>query len=153
MLLFCAVIPEFFVCWKKLFIRTPLSLLLSQATLFLPPPPIRTTLNLLFAKNVAVLFILALILCCKAWTSHRFKSLPAILGKFQFSAKPVTWWTPVTFAKTPCRPAIWIVPRSPEVRKPLVCFLRYFLHNAKRINPSPFRELSRFSKPRISAQR
>ena len=36
-------------------------LLPPKATLFHPPPPIRTTLNLLFAKNTAVLLLLALI--------------------------------------------------------------------------------------------
>ena len=56
-------------------------LLPPKASLFHPPSPIRTALNLLFAKNTAVLLISALILCCKARTSHRFKSLPAIPGK------------------------------------------------------------------------
>ena len=55
-----------------------------KAILFCPPPPIRTTLNLLFAKNTAVLLLFALILCCKAGASHRFKSLPAIPGKCSF---------------------------------------------------------------------
>ena len=55
--------------------------LLSQATLFHPPSPISTSLSLLFAKNTSVLLLFALILCCKARTSHRFKSLPAIPEK------------------------------------------------------------------------
>ena len=59
-------------------------LLPPKATLFCPPPPLRTTLNLLFAKNTAVLLLFALILCCKAGTSHRFKSLPAIPGNCRF---------------------------------------------------------------------
>ena len=63
---------------QKPFFRTNLSLLLFKATLFRPPPPLHTALNLLFAKNTAVLLLFALILCCKAGTSHRFKSLPAI---------------------------------------------------------------------------
>ena len=45
---------------QKLFFRTNLSLLLSKATLFHPPLPIPTPLNLLSAKNTAVLFIFAL---------------------------------------------------------------------------------------------
>ena len=61
-------------------------LLPPKANLFCPPLPISTSLNLLFAKNTAVLLLFALILCCKAGKSHRFKSLPAILGKMQFSA-------------------------------------------------------------------
>ena len=34
--------------------------------------------------------LFALILCCKAGASHRFKSLPAIPGKLAVFAKPVT---------------------------------------------------------------
>ncbi len=58
-----------FPCWfqnlpiftnQKPFFCTNLSLLLSKAILFCPPPPIRTTLNLLFAKNAAVLLLFAL---------------------------------------------------------------------------------------------
>ena len=96
--------------YKKPFICTNLSLFLSKATFFHPPSPIRTTLNLLFAKNAAVLLLFALILCCKTGTSHRFKSLPAIPGKLQLSALPVTWWLPVVLAKTAVRLAIWIAP-------------------------------------------
>ena len=46
---------------QKPFFRTNLSLLPSKATLFHPPLPISTPLNLLFAKNTAVLLLLALI--------------------------------------------------------------------------------------------
>ena len=79
-----------FFTHKKSFFRTNLSLFPPKTTLFHPPPPIRITLNLLFAKNTAVLLQSALILCCKAGKSHRFKSLPAILEKLQISALPVT---------------------------------------------------------------
>ena len=37
-----------------------LSLFLPKITLFCPPPPLPTTLNLLFAKNTAILLIFAL---------------------------------------------------------------------------------------------
>ena len=57
--LFTVLKSRLFMC-KKPFIRTNLSFLLSKVTLFHPPPPIRTTLNLLFAKNAAVLLISAL---------------------------------------------------------------------------------------------
>ena len=66
---------------QKPFFRTNLSLFPPKATLFHPPPPISTPLNLLSAKNTAILLLFALILCCKARTSHRFKSLPAIPGE------------------------------------------------------------------------
>ncbi len=49
-----------FFMYKKPFIRTKPFLLPPKATLFCPPPPIRTTLNLLFAKNSALLFHFAL---------------------------------------------------------------------------------------------
>ena len=75
---------------QKPFFCTNLSLFPPKAILFHPPLPIPTTLNLLSAKNTAVLLLFALILCCKAGTSHRFKSLPAISGKLLFSALPVT---------------------------------------------------------------
>ena len=52
----------------------------TQSSLFCPPPPLPTALNLLFAKNTVVLLLFALILCCKARTSHRFKSSPSIPG-------------------------------------------------------------------------
>ena len=68
----------------KAFLSHKPFLLPSKATLFCPPPPFLTTLNLLFAKNTAVLLLFALILCCKAGASHRFKSLPAIPGKCSF---------------------------------------------------------------------
>ena len=120
-----------FLRTKSLLFAQNLSELPPKASLFHPPPPIRTTLNLLsaknahfhkpkvfllhksflncypkqsfsalhlpfapplilFAKNAAVLLLFALILCCKAGASHRFKSLPAIPGKLPFSALPVT---------------------------------------------------------------
>ena len=43
---------------KGFLLHKPL-LLPPEATLFCPPPPIRTTLNLLFAKNAAVLLMLS----------------------------------------------------------------------------------------------
>ena len=49
-----------FFMYKKPFIRTNLSLFPSKATFFHPPSPVRTTLNLLFAKNTAILWLFAL---------------------------------------------------------------------------------------------
>ena len=65
----------------KVFLSHKFSLFPPKAILFHPPLPIPTTLNLLSAKNTTVLLLFALILCCKAGASHRFKSLPAIPGK------------------------------------------------------------------------
>ena len=66
---------------QKVFFSHKPFLLPPKATLFHPPLPIPTTLNLLSAKNTAILLISARILCCKAGASHRFKSLPAIPGE------------------------------------------------------------------------
>ena len=79
---YCPQKPPFYV--QKAFLLHKPFLLPPKATLFCPPPPFLTTLNLLFAKNTAVLLLFALILCCKAGASHRFKSLPAIPGKCSF---------------------------------------------------------------------
>ena len=70
-----------FFTYKKPFFCTNLSLFPPKAILFHPPLPIPTILNLLSTKNTAVLLQSALILCCKAGASHRFKSLPAIPGE------------------------------------------------------------------------
>mgnify|MGYP006886394913 CR=1 FL=1 len=72
---------------KSLAFAQNLSELPSKATLFCPPLPISTTLNLLSTKEYSCSFNLCSnSLCCKARISHRFKSLPAIPGKMQFSA-------------------------------------------------------------------
>ena len=42
--------------------------------------------------------------------------------RLQCSARPVTWWWPVVFAKITYRAEIWIVPGSPEGRNPLGYF-------------------------------
>ena len=74
----CPQKPPFYV--QKAFYSHKPFLIAIQSNLFCPPLPIPTTLNLLFAKTAAVLLMFALILCCKAGASHRFKSLPAISG-------------------------------------------------------------------------
>ena len=48
-----------FFTYKKLFIRTNLSLFPPKITLFCPQLPLPTPLNLLFAKNTAVLLMFA----------------------------------------------------------------------------------------------
>ena len=116
---------------QKPFIRTNLSLLPSKATLFHPPPSIRTTLNLLFAKTAAVLFLFALILCCKAGTSHRFKSLPAIPSEVAAFHKTGYLMIAGHFRKNTVSTGDLNRPRSPEVRKPLVCFLVLFAQRKK----------------------
>ena len=107
-----------FFMYKKLFIRTNLSLFPSKTTLFCPPPPIRTTLNLLFAKNTAVLLQSALILCSKTGTSHRFKSLPAIPGEVAAFHKTGYLMKAGHFRFKNVSTGDLNRPRSPEVRKP-----------------------------------
>ena len=62
-----------------------------KATLFHPPPPIRITLNLLFAKNTAVLLLFALNPCAvkpeRRTDSNHCRRYPAKLRLF---TKPVT---------------------------------------------------------------
>ena len=108
--------------YKKPFFCTNPSLLLSKTFLCHPPPPIRTTLNLLFAKNTAILLISALILCCKARISHRFKSLPAISGEVAVFRKTGYLMIAGHFRKNTLSTGDLNRPRSPEVRKPLVYF-------------------------------
>ena len=76
---------------QKPFFRTNLSLLLSKAALFHPPSPVRTTLNLLSAKNTAILLLFALIPYAvkpePRTDSNHCRRYPA---KLQLFAKPVT---------------------------------------------------------------
>ena len=106
----------------KAFLSHKPFLLPPKATLFCPPPPISTPLNLLFAKNTAVLLLFALILCCKAGASHRFKSLPAIPGEVAAFRKTGYLMNAGHFRKNHVSTGDLNRPRSPEVRKPLVYF-------------------------------
>ena len=76
---------------QKSFFCTNFFLFPPKATLFRPPPPIRTTLNLLFAKNTAVLLISNLISYAvkpeRRTDSNHCRRYPA---KLQLFAKPVT---------------------------------------------------------------
>ena len=89
-----------FPCWfqkppiftnQKPFFRTNLSLFPPKAILFHPPLPIPTTLNLLSAKNTAVLLLFALNLYAvkpeRRTDSNHCRRYPA---KLQLFAKPVT---------------------------------------------------------------
>ena len=120
-----------FLANQKLFFFTNLFFLLSKAILFHPPPPIYTTLNLLSTKNTAVLLQSALILCCKAGASHRFKSLPAIPSEVAAFRKTGYLMNAGHFRKNHVSTGDLNRPRSPEVRKPLVCFLVLFAQRKK----------------------
>ena len=153
-------------------------LLPSKATLFHPPLPIPTTLNLLSAKNTAVLLLFALILCCKAGTSHRFKSLPAIPDEVAAFRKTGYLMMAAYFSENHVSTGDLNRPRSPEVRKPLACFwfFSYKRKAQKRLlcrelrgsanlesthrsdisapqQLKPFKGASRFSKPRSNTQK
>ena len=144
--LFAVLKSRLFMC-KKPFIFTNLSLLLSKATLFHPPSPISTSLNLLFAKNTAVLLMFALILCCKAGASHRFKSLPAISGNTAVFHITGYLMNAGHFRKNTVSTGDLNRGRRTESR----VLFGYFLHNAKSDNSFLLQEISRFCKPRISA--
>ncbi|MGI6195807.1 MAG: hypothetical protein ACOYIO_01795 [Eubacteriales bacterium] len=128
----------FFAVRKKFHFHKPKAFLLhkpfilpSKAILFCPPSPIRTTLNLLFAKNTAVLLLFALILCCKAGASHRFKSLPAIPSEVAAFRKTGYLMMTAYFSENHVSTGDLNRPRSPEVRKPLACFLVLFARRKK----------------------
>ena len=76
---------------QKPFFCTNLSLLPSKATLFHPPLPISTPLNLLFAKNAAVLLMFALIsYAVKPERRTDSNHCRRYSAKLQLFAKPVT---------------------------------------------------------------
>ena len=116
---------------QKLFFRTNLSLLPSKAPLFHPPLPISTPLNLLFAKNTAVLLLFALILCCKAGSSHRFKSLPAIPSEVTVFRKTGYLMMAAYFSENHVSTGDLNRGRRTESR----VLFGYFLHDAKSDNP------------------
>ena len=113
-----------------------------QSNLFCPPLPIPTTLNLLFAKTAAVLLMFALILCCKAGASHRFKSLPAIPCEVAAFHKTGYLMNAGHFRFKNVSTGDLNRPRSPEVRKPLACFLVLFARRKKNVKTSPLQEAS-----------
>ena len=143
---------QLFLQTKKLFFCTNLSFFPPKITLFCPPSPISTSLNLLFAKNTAVLFLFALILYCKAGASHRFKSLPAISDEIAVFSIAGYLMNAGCFRKNTVSTGDLNRPRSPEVRKPLACFLVTFCTMQKVTTRFPFREVPRFCKPQISVQ-
>ena len=136
----------------KVFLLHKPFLLPPKAILFHPPPPIRTTLNLLFAKNTAILLISALTPCAvkpeRRTDSNHCRRYPV---KLQLFAKPVTWWLPVIFAKTPYRPAIWNVPGVQRFAN-LWCTFGSFRTREKN-KPVPFRRKLRGSANLESAHR
>ena len=112
---------------QKPFIRTNRSLFPPKTTLFHPPPPIATSLNLLSTKEYSCSFNLcSKSLRCKAGTSHRFKSLPAIPGEVAAFRKTGYLMNAGHFNYNHVSTGDLNRPRSPEVRKPLVCFLVLF---------------------------
>jgi hypothetical protein len=139
-----------FFTYKKLFFRTSLSLFLSKTTLFHPPPPIRTTLNLLSTKEYSCSFNLrSKSLRCKAGTSHRFKSSPAIPGEVAAFRKTGYLMNAGCFSNNHGSTGDLNRPRSPEVRKPLVYFW-YFSYTRKVRKTFLSQEAPRFCKPRFS---
>ena len=74
---------------------------------------------------------------CKAGTSHRFKSLPAIPGNIVAFRLAGYLMNTGYFSKNLVSTGDLNRPRSPEVRKPLVCFLVLFAQ-CKKNKPVPF---------------
>ena len=148
----------FFAVRKNSHFHKPKAILLHKPFLILtksnpfPPSTFHSyTLNLLSAKNKTVLLLFALILCCKAGASHRFKSLPAIPDEVAAFRKTGYLMNAGHFRKNTVSTGDLNRPRSPEVRKPLVCFLVTFCTTQKVTTRTPSQEAPRFRKPRISA--
>ena len=83
--------------------------------------------------------------------SHRFKSSPAIPGKLAIPDAAGYMMMAGHFSKSHVSSGDLNRPRSPEVRKPLACFLVLFARRKKNVKTSLFQGASRFCKPRISA--
>ena len=135
---------------KKAFLLHKPFLLPPKANLFHPPLPISTPLNLLSTKEYSCSFdVRSTSLRCKARTSHRFKSLPAMPGEVAAFRKTGYLMKAGHFRFKNVSTGDLNRPRSPEVRKPLVYFW-YFSYTRKVRKTSPLQGASRFCKPRIS---
>ena len=133
---------------QKPFIRTNRSLFPPKTTLFHPPPPIATSLNLLSTKEYSCSFNLcSKSLRCKAGTSHRFKSLPAIPGKLAVFCVAGYLMNAGHFRKNNVSTGDLNRGRRTESR----VLFGYFLHDAKSDNSFSLQRTSRFSKPRFSS--
>ena len=85
-----------------------------------------------------------------ATLSHRFKSSPAIPGKLAVPDTAGYMMKAGHFSKSHVSSGDLNRLRSPEVRKPLACFLVLFARRKKNVKTSPLQEAPRFSKPRNS---
>ena len=109
--------------------------------------PFAPSHNLLFAKECGFSFsVRSKSLRSNTGTSHRFKAFsPPFCAKSRFRLVPSENFAEISFDRALNRP------RSPEVRKPLACFLCYFLHDAKSDNSFSLQRTSRFCEPRFSS--
>ena len=87
----------------------------------------------------------------KAFLSHRFKSSPAIPGKLAIPDAAGYMMMAGHFSKSHESSGDLNRPRSPEVRKPLACFLVLFARRKKNVKTSPLQGAPRFCQPRKSA--
>ena len=83
--------------------------------------------------------------------SHRFKSSPAIPGNLVIPGAAGYLMNAGHFSESHVSSGDLNRPRSPEVRKPLACFLVLFARRKKNVKTSPSQEVPRFSKPRFSS--
>ena len=88
-------------------------------------PTVSLQYNNPFSKNIGLAFALRQPFRTDSKPHRRYPE------SLQCPARPGIWWTPVTSAKAMNRAEIWIAGR----RRSPVCFLCYFLHNAKSDNP------------------
>ena len=131
----------------KVFLSHKPFLLPSKATLFHPPPPISTPLNLLFAKNTAVLLISALnsyaVKPERRTDSNHCRRYPEKCS-FQHSRLPDEHRSLLQKHRIDRRFESWVAGLRPA------CFLVTFCTMQKVTTRSPSQEISRFRKPRMS---
>ena len=139
-------------------VHKPKAFYLHQPSPYCPPKqlffalrhPFAPSHNLLSAKEHGCSFNLrSKSLRCKAGTSHRFKSLPAIPGEVAPFRKTGYLMMAGCFSENHVSTGDLNRPRSPEVRKPLVYFW-FFSYTRKVRKTFPSQEVSRFFKPRTS---
>ena len=138
---------------KVCLFRKPKAFLLHKPFLYSHPKQLFSTLHLPFAppltycpKRIQPFFCCSLnSLRCKVRASHRFKSLPAIPGEVAALRKTGYLMNAGRFRKNTLSTGDLNRPRSPEVRKPLACFLVLFARRKKHEKRSFRRKLRGFA--------
>ena len=136
---------------KKLFYKTTTATIFHRTQINVPQPFSNITCRCELAVQHPFFETSQSCVSSTVTLSLRFKSSPAIPGKAEISGAAGYLMNAGHFRRNLVSSGDLNRPRSPEVRKPLACFLCYFLHDAKSDNSFSLQRTSRFCKPRISA--